>query len=74
MARGRKPKDRVSEQDLVRLMDTAAGAIKIPATLRLRPELVLAMTKELLQLREELFRLQVCETVDRLLAKEQAEG
>lgn len=66
MKRPRKAQ-KVSDKDLTRLLKLAAEVADSGVTIRLKADLVYAMCKELVELRDELFRIRVCDTVDELL-------
>lgn len=66
MARSRPIKN-ISEKDLARLLKVVARVVGTPATIRMPADLVYIMAKEISRLRDEVFRIRVCDTVDELL-------
>jgi len=62
--------DPLSQSQLERLIDTAAPYAGTSVRVSLKADCVLRLTTELVSLREEIFRIYVCDTVDRMIALE----
>lgn len=66
MARSRPAKN-ISEKDLARLLKVVANVVGTPATIRMKADLVYVMAREISRLRDEIFRIRVCDEVDEMI-------